>query len=59
MYSRKNVTFTEKGKYRVRTSKRAAQLGKDPLTMPAEAEYSVSVSVSEFTGLATHASRLS
>jgi hypothetical protein len=41
MYSRKYVTVTEKGKYRVRNSKRTAQLGKGSLKTPDEAEYSV------------------
>jgi len=43
VYSRNYVTVTEKGKYtyRVRNSKRTAQLGKGPLKTPDEAEYSV------------------
>jgi len=44
MKSRKYVTVTDKGKYRVRSLKRTPQLGQGPLETPDEAEYSAGFS---------------
>jgi hypothetical protein len=41
MYSREYVTVTEKGKYRVRSSRMTAKLGKGLFKTPDETEYSV------------------
>jgi len=41
MYSRKYVTVTEKGMYKVRSLRMTAKLGKGLLKTPDETEYSV------------------